>query len=82
MQVTQGIYEHYKSKPGKQKLYQVLFLSHNEADLEVLVHYAPLYHVNDTMIKDGITIWTRTLKNFSENVIVEGKSVPRFKRVS
>ncbi len=81
--ITQGIYEHYKSTPESRMLYQVLFLSHNESDLTVLVHYSPLYyHANDAISSDGISIWTRTLENFMENVDYNGKSVPRFTLVS
>ncbi len=81
--VKQGVYEHYKSTPKDRKLYQVLFLSHNEENLEVLVHYVPLYFVEDDPIyDDGITIWTRTLKNFTERVEYNGKTVPRFKLIS
>lgn len=83
--VLQGIYEHYKSTPKQRRYYQVLFLSHQEDSGEVLVHYQPMYwHEEDdnTIYEDGITIWTRTLLNFSENVTWKGKAVPRFKRVS
>ena len=80
--ITQGIYEHYKSTPEHKMLYQVLFLSHNEDNLEVLVHYVPLYHdENDTVTNDGIAIWTRTLKNFTEDVTYGGKTMPRFKLI-
>lgn len=81
--ITQGIYEHYKSTPENRMLYQVLFLSHNEGNMEVLVHYTPLYHhENDTIDDDGIVIWTRTLKNFTEEVQYGGNTVPRFKLIS
>ena len=81
--VTQGIYEHYKSTPQSRKYYQVLLLSHNEETLEVLVHYQPLYYLeNDEAHADGITVWTRTLQNFEESVEYNGKSMPRFTRIS
>ncbi len=81
--ITQGIYEHYKSTPEDRKLYQVLFLSHLEETLEVMVHYIPMYYEeNDDVYSDGITIWTRTLKNFSETVQYNGKTMPRFTRIS
>ena len=80
--ITQGIYEHYKSTPEDKKLYQVLILSHNEENLEVMVHYIPLYTSTDSIeLKDGIALWTRTLKNFSENVEYNGKQMPRFTRI-
>lgn len=63
-------------------LYQVLFLSRNEADLEILVHYAPLYRIeSDNITDDGIAVWTRTLKNFTEEVDYGGKKLPRFKLI-
>lgn len=81
--ITQGIYEHYKSTPEHRMLYQVLFLSHNEENLEVLVHYVPLYHdENDKVTSDGIAIWTRTLKDFTAEVEYAGKTGPRFRLIS
>lgn len=81
--ITQGIYEHYKSTPENRMLYQVLFLSRNEADLEILINYIPLYHLeNDTLANDGIAAWTRTLQNFTEEVTYDGKTVPRFRRIN
>lgn len=77
--ITQGIYEHYKSTPDHKMYYQVLFLSHNEPDLEVLVHYVPLYILGqDKQTNDGIAVWTRTLKNFIEEVEWHGQTMPRF----
>ena len=85
MDVSQGIYEHYKSTPAAPKRYQVLFLSHSEETRQVLVHYQPMYwdDTNDNAVyDDGITIWTRSLENFCENVAWKGSTVPRFRRVS
>ena len=80
--ITQGIYEHYKSTPKDRKHYQVLFLSHFEDTLEVMVHYIPMYfEENDSVYSDGITIWTRTLQNFEETVEYKGKQMPRFTRI-
>lgn len=63
--------------------YQVLFLSHNEPNLEILVHYVPLYKLKkDKQTDDGVAIWTRTLQNFTETVEWEGKTVPRFTLIS
>ncbi len=80
--ISQGIYAHYKSMPADKKLYQVLLLSRNEEDLEVLVHYVPLYVLDgDKSSSDGIHVWTRTLKNFEETVEYNGKQMPRFTRI-
>lgn len=81
--ITQGIYEHYKSTPEDRKYYQVIFLSHDEEKHGVLVHYQPLYWNNENGIyDDGITIWTRTLENFTQSVNWNGKTVPRFRLVN
>lgn len=81
--ITQGVYEHYKSTSEDKKLYQVLFLSHFEETHEVMVHYIPLYYVEkDGIYDDGITVWTRTLENFEETVEHNGKTLPRFTRIS
>lgn len=79
--VSQGIYEHYKSTQGDRRYYQVVFLSHLEETLELMLHYIPMYYKADKLFDDGITVWTRTLKNFEESVEFKGKTVPRFKRV-
>ncbi len=80
--ITQGVYEHYKSTPEDRKYYQVVMLSHDEATRGVLVHYQPLYWNNSGGIyDDGITIWTRTLENFTQHVKHNGKQMPRFRRV-
>ena len=81
--ITQGIYEHYKSTPEKKRLYQVLFLSRNEPDLAILVHYTPLfYDSDDNLTKNGINIWTRTLEDFTAELEYNNKTVPRFTRIS
>jgi hypothetical protein len=83
MEVTQGIYEHYKSTSQLRRFYQVLLLSHLEETGEPLVHYQPLYYeeaADNTIYDDGITVWTRTLESFCEDVEWQGRTVPRFKR--
>jgi len=71
--IPKGIYEHYK---GKQ--YQVLdFAIHTETQEEMVV-YKALYQGN--FPQDAL--WVRPLKMFKEDVVVDGKSVPRFKLVS
>ncbi|HEX3099948.1 MAG TPA: DUF1653 domain-containing protein [Patescibacteria group bacterium] len=68
--VTPGIYEHYK---GGQ--YEVTGIALNEFE-EAVVMYTALY--DNPLSK----YWTRTLATFEEPVEVEGKTVPRFRRVS
>jgi hypothetical protein len=60
-----GRYQHYKGP-----FYDVFGLSIDEVTLEPLVHYRSLAHG---------TSWTRTVKNFTEDVEVDGKKVQRFK---
>jgi hypothetical protein len=62
-----GLFQHYK---GPQ--YEAFALSIDELTLEPLVHYRSLAHG---------TSWTRTVKNFIEEVEVDGKKVPRFAKV-
>jgi hypothetical protein len=81
--IAQGIYEHYKSTPDDRRYYQVLFLSRDEETHQILVNYQPLYWNNEGGIyDDGITIWTRTLENFTQSIEWNGKTVPRFTLVS
>ncbi len=81
--ITQGIYEHYKSTVEERRYYQVLLLSRDEHSHDILVHYQPLYWKNEGGIyNDGITVWTRTLKNFTQEVEWNGKTMPRFKLIS
>jgi hypothetical protein len=63
-----GRYQHYK-----EPLYDVFALSVDEGTLELLVHYRSLAHG---------TAWTRTLRNFTEEIEVGDKKVPRFKKVA
>ena len=64
-----GKYRHYKGND-----YQVLHVARHSETEELLVVYRPL---------DGDSgIWVRPLKMFTENVQVEGTSVPRFRRIT
>ena len=76
--IAQGIYEHYKSTPEDRKYYQVIMLSRDE-----ITHYIPMYWNNNGGIyNDGITVWTRTIENFSETVEYSGTTKPRFTLVN
>jgi hypothetical protein len=60
-----GRYRHYKGKD-----YSVVgFARHSETE-EVMVLYVPLYGEGG--------YWVRPLAMFTENVVVEGREVPRF----
>lgn len=66
-----GIYQHYKG--GK---YLVLGVAKHSETLEDLVVYVTLYE------NDLSSMWVRPLEMFTENVVVDGKSVPRFKKIN
>ena len=64
-----GRYRHYKGKD-----YSVVgFARHSETE-EVLVLYVPLYGEGG--------YWVRPLAMFTEEVVVEGKVMPRFELVA
>jgi predicted house-cleaning noncanonical NTP pyrophosphatase (MazG superfamily) len=64
-----GIYRHYKGKR-----YQVVGTGQDtETEADVVI-YMPLY-------ESDVVFWVRPLAMFSETVIVDGISVPRFEKV-
>ena len=69
--IEPGIYEHYKGKK-----YFVLGLSRNTETGEVCVVYRPLYET------DWPQLVHRNAAMFLENVTIDGKQLPRFKRVA
>ena len=71
--MTPGIYRHYKGND-----YLVLTVARHSETGELLVIYMPL------VSKDGsaITPWARPLGMFEEEVVVDGKKVPRFRLVT
>ena len=66
-----GVYQHYK---GGQ--YEVLGIGKHSENEELFVVYRPLY-VHD----EQIDFWIRPFRMFTEMVMVDGKEVPRFKRI-
>ena len=64
-EIKSGLYRHFKG--GK---YEVIGLALHSETLEVMVVYKALYG-------QGLT-WVRPRSMFLENVIHEGKEVPRF----
>ena len=69
-EIQKGIYEHYKGKR-----YEVVGLAKHTETSEMLVVYKALY--KGDFPED--LLWVRPLSMFLENVVVEGKSVPRFR---
>lgn len=66
-----GTYQHYKG--GK---YLVLGIAKHSETLEDLVVYVTLYE------NDLSSMWVRPIEMFTENVVVDGKSAPRFKKIN
>ena len=63
-----GKYRHYKGKE-----YELIGVAKHSETLEDLVVYKALY--------DNGSLWVRPLKMFEENVEVDGKIMPRFRKI-
>ena len=68
IKIKPGIYRHYKGK-----LYEVVGIAKHSETLEEMVIYKALYQ------SEGENLWTRPLKMFKEEVVLEGKQTARFK---
>lgn len=66
-----GKYQHFKGN-----FYEVIGVAHHSETLEELIVYKALYKHPEF---GENALWARPKNMFFENVIVEGKSVPRFK---
>ncbi len=79
--MKKGTYRHYKAK-----LYEVIDIARHSETLEEMVVYRPLLAASgydpDTTKNGEQTLWVRPLSMFTENVVIDGKSVPRFVFVS
>jgi hypothetical protein len=71
--LPKGIYRHYKGN-----LYEVIDVARHSETLEQLVVYRTLYKNEN----GEQTLWVRPLSMFTENVVVDGKSIPRFEFVA
>lgn len=65
-----GLYQHYKGMK-----YLVLGIAKHSETLEELVVYVTLYENEES------AMWVRPLKMFLETVTIDGKEVPRFRKV-
>lgn len=65
-----GKYQHYKGMK-----YLVLGIAKHSETLEEFVTYVTLYE------NDESSLWVRPLEMFLENVTINGKEVPRFKKI-
>ena len=68
-----GKYQHYKGKD-----YLVIGVASYSETLEEVVVYRALY---DSEEFGNNALWVRPLSNFTEEVIIDGKKVPRFRLV-
>lgn len=66
-----GKYQHYKGK-----YYEVIGSARHSETLEEMVVYKALYKTNE-----GESLWVRPRQMFTEEVIIEGESKPRFRFV-
>lgn len=69
-EIQNGIYEHYKGNR-----YEVVGVARHSETLELLVVYKALYKGE---FPEG-SLWVRPLAMFTENVTVQGKTMPRFR---
>lgn len=78
--LRKGKYRHYKGN-----FYEVIDTARHSETLEEMVVYRPLYRKKEsgeiTATDTATDLWVRPLKMFTENVIVDGKSLPRFEFV-
>ena len=66
--MKKGIYEHYKGNR-----YELLYIANHSETLEKMVVYKALYGEGE--------VWVRPLSMWDEEVIVNGKAVPRFRLI-
>lgn len=66
--VPPGRYRHYKGNE-----YEVIGIARHSETLEPMVVYRPLYG-------EG-RLWVRPAAMFAENVVIDGKTQPRFARL-
>lgn len=66
--VPTGRYRHYKGNE-----YEVIGIAKHSETLEPMVVYRPLYGEGG--------LWVRPAAMFAENVIIDGKTQPRFARI-
>lgn len=71
MKYKKGIYQHYKGH-----LVEVIAIVRHTETLEEMVYYKEL-SVNKDFGKNSL--WVRPKEMFFEEVVVEGKKIPRFK---
>lgn len=63
--IQKGVYKHYKGN-----LYEVIDIARHSETLEYVVVYKALY--------GDYGLWVRPLTMFTENVVIDGNTKPRF----
>ncbi len=78
LEVTPGRYQHYKNLP-----YRVIGTARHSETMELLVVYQSLYETAgvDPDQKTTGMLWVRPAAMFAESVVVNGETIPRFKRI-
>lgn len=71
--ITPGIYQHYKNPDHR---YRVIGTALHSETLEELIVYETLYD------NPKSKLWARPISMFVDTVVVEGKKVPRFTKIS
>lgn len=66
--IETGKYKHYKGNE-----YEVIDVAIHSESLEEMVLYRPLY--------GEMKLWVRPKPMFLENVNIDGKEIPRFKKI-
>jgi len=66
--IEPGRYRHYKGNA-----YEVIGMARHSETRELMVVYRPLYGEGD--------MWVRPATMFAENVVIDGKTQPRFTRL-
>ena len=66
--IEPGRYRHYKGNE-----YEVIAMARHSETREAMVVYRPLYGEGDW--------WVRPAAMFAEDVVIEGKTLPRFARL-
>ena len=72
--ITPGRYQHYKGK-----FYEVIGIARHSESLEEYIVYRALY---DSKEFGDNALWIRPKKMFMEEVVMDGKKVPRFQKVT
>lgn len=73
MTIKPGIYKHFKGN-----IYRVIGIARHSETLEELVVYQAFY---DSPEFGKNAFWVRPVSMFSENVTVDGKTMPRFEYI-